>query len=116
MGMNFRGQVLKRVPDNYIFWAEIDSGFGEPCRTPPPTIPRSVFPRGVLVREKIGILFFSIEYAGHAEEMMMSLNLLHVDGIVICSGDGLVYEVIISFYLTFTGAFLKFNLLVKWCK
>ena len=24
---------------------------------------------------------------------MLSMNLLHVDGIVICSGDGLVYEV-----------------------
>ncbi|CAH3174960.1 unnamed protein product [Porites evermanni] len=34
------------------------------------------------------------EYAGHAMEIMMSINLLHVDGIVICSGDGLVYEVI----------------------
>ncbi|XP_078347012.1 sphingosine kinase 1-like isoform X2 [Oculina patagonica] len=34
------------------------------------------------------------EYAGHAVEIMLSMNLLHVDGIVICSGDGLVYEVI----------------------
>lgn len=34
------------------------------------------------------------EYAGHAGEMILSMNLLDVDGIVICSGDGLVYEVI----------------------
>jgi len=34
------------------------------------------------------------EYAGHAVEIMMSIDLLHVDGIVICSGDGLVYEVV----------------------
>ncbi|XP_015766821.1 PREDICTED: sphingosine kinase 2-like [Acropora digitifera] len=32
------------------------------------------------------------EYSGHAAEMMQSLNLLDFDGIVICSGDGLVYE------------------------
>ena len=38
-------------------------------------------------------VFFFSEYAGHAAEMMLSMNLLHVDGIVICSGDGLVYEV-----------------------
>ena len=36
--------------------------------------------------------YFS-EYAGHAGEMILSMNLLDVDGIVICSGDGLVYEV-----------------------
>ena len=35
-----------------------------------------------------------VEYAGHAVEMMLLMNLLHVDGIVICSGDGLVYEVL----------------------
>lgn len=34
------------------------------------------------------------EYSGHAAEMMQSLNLLDFDGIVICSGDGLVYEVV----------------------
>lgn len=34
------------------------------------------------------------EYAGHAVEIMKTINLLHVDGIVICSGDGLVYEVV----------------------
>ena len=31
----------------------------------------------------------------------MSINLLHVDGIVICSGDGLVYEVPLKFLFTF---------------
>lgn len=31
----------------------------------------------------------------------MSINLLHVDGIVICSGDGLVYEVPFKFLFTF---------------
>ena len=30
----------------------------------------------------------------------MSINLLHVDGIVICSGDGLVYEVPRKFLFT----------------
>lgn len=30
----------------------------------------------------------------------MSINLLHVDGIVICSGDGLVYEVPFRFLFT----------------
>ena len=30
----------------------------------------------------------------------MSINLLHVDGIVICSGDGLVYEVPLKFLFT----------------
>lgn len=39
-------------------------------------------------------VFLYVEYAGHAVEMMLSMNLLHVDGIVICSGDGLVYEVL----------------------
>ena len=39
-------------------------------------------------------MFLYVEYAGHAVEMMLSMNLLHVDGIVICSGDGLVYEVL----------------------
>ena len=27
--------------ENYIFWSEIESGFGEPGGTPPPRIPRS---------------------------------------------------------------------------
>lgn len=40
-----------------------------------------------------------VEYAGHAVEMMLSMNLLHVDGIVICSGDGLVYEVHVLYFL-----------------
>ena len=30
----------------------------------------------------------------------MSINLLHIDGIVICSGDGLVYEVPFRFLFT----------------
>ena len=38
-------------------------------------------------------MFLLTEYSGHAAEMMQSLNLLDFDGIVICSGDGLVYEV-----------------------
>lgn len=42
----------------------------------------------------LNLVFLYAEYAGHAVEMMMSINLLHVDGIVICSGDGLVYEVL----------------------
>ena len=57
------------------------------------------------MREEIGILLFSTEYAGHAEEMMMSLNLLHFDGIVICSGDGLVYEVIVFINIYRPGLF-----------
>jgi len=39
-------------------------------------------------------VFLYVEYAGHAVEIMLTMNLLHVDGIVICSGDGLVYEVL----------------------
>ena len=27
--------------ENYIFWSEIGSGFGEPGSTPPPRVPRS---------------------------------------------------------------------------
>ena len=30
--------------ENYIFWSEIESGFEEPCGTPPPRIPRSTPP------------------------------------------------------------------------
>ena len=41
MGINFRGQVWKRVPENDIFWSEIGSGFGELDSTPPPKIQRS---------------------------------------------------------------------------
>ena len=48
----------------------------------------------------VSVLFSSTEYAGHAMEIMMSINLLHVDGIVICSGDGLVYEVPRKFLFT----------------
>ena len=33
-GFEFRGQVGKRVTKNYIFWSEIESGFGEPSCTP----------------------------------------------------------------------------------
>ena len=32
---------LKKDVENYIFWSEIGSGFGEPGGTPPPRIPRS---------------------------------------------------------------------------
>ena len=32
---------LKAGVENYIFWSEIGSGFGEPGGTPPPRIPRS---------------------------------------------------------------------------
>lgn len=34
------------------------------------------------------------EYAGHAGELMLTLDLLDFDGIVVCSGDGLVFEVV----------------------
>jgi len=40
------------------------------------------------------LVFLYVEYAGHAVEIMLTMNLLDVDGIVICSGDGLVYEVL----------------------
>ena len=39
--MDFRGSGLKMGAENYIFWSEIGSRFGEPGRTPPPRIPRS---------------------------------------------------------------------------
>ena len=50
--------------ENYIFWLEIGSGFGEPGGTPPPRIPRStprdsghqiVFetPEGVLTKARV---------------------------------------------------------------
>ena len=39
--MDFRGSGLKMGAENYIFWSEIGSRFGEPGRTPPPKIPRS---------------------------------------------------------------------------
>lgn len=29
MGVNFRGQIWKKVPENCIFWSKIGSGFGE---------------------------------------------------------------------------------------
>ena len=32
---------LKTGVENYIFWSEIGSGFGEPGGKPPPRIPRS---------------------------------------------------------------------------
>ena len=34
IGLDFRGQVSTRVPDNYIVSSEIGSGFEEPSRTP----------------------------------------------------------------------------------
>ena len=37
-GYNFRGSV-SRVPEKYIVWSEMGSGFGEPYRTPPPPPP-----------------------------------------------------------------------------
>ena len=45
----------------------------------------------------------------------MSINLLHVDGIVICSGDGLVYEVPFNFLFTFIPSALPFMFrLIGW--
>ena len=38
----------------------------------------------------------------------MSINLLHVDGIVICSGDGLVYEVPRKFLFTVIPSVLPY--------
>ena len=38
----------------------------------------------------------------------MSINLLHVDGIVICSGDGLVYEVPRKFLFTVIRSVLPY--------
>ena len=35
---------LKTGVENYIFWSEIGSGFGEPGGTPPPRISRSTPP------------------------------------------------------------------------
>ena len=40
-GMDFRGQVWKRVWKMKFFWFDIGSRFGEPGGTPPPRIPRS---------------------------------------------------------------------------
>ena len=37
----------------------------------------------------------------------MSINLLNVDGIVICSGDGLVYEVSLKFLFRLNGWLIK---------
>ena len=43
MDMDFKRSGLKTSVENYIFWSEIGSGFGEPGGTPPPRIP-SLFP------------------------------------------------------------------------
>lgn len=48
----------------------------------------------MLTEAELEFKAITTEYAGHAGEMILSMNLLDVDGIVICSGDGLVYEVI----------------------
>lgn len=39
------------------------------------------------------------EYAGHAKEIGLNLDVEQWDGIVICSGDGLVYEVSYVYHL-----------------
>jgi len=39
------------------------------------------------------IYFYIIEYAGHARDYVQSLELSELSGIVVASGDGLVYEV-----------------------
>ena len=41
MGMNFRGQVLKRVTENYVFCFEKGPGFGETSCTPSTKISKS---------------------------------------------------------------------------
>jgi diacylglycerol kinase family enzyme len=38
-------------------------------------------------------IFHIIEYAGHARDFVQSVDLNEVSGIVVASGDGLVYEV-----------------------
>jgi len=38
-------------------------------------------------------IFYIIEYAGHARDYVQSLELSEWSGIVVASGDGLVYEV-----------------------
>ena len=40
-GYGFLRSGLQTGVENYIFWSEIESGFGEPGGTPPPRIPRS---------------------------------------------------------------------------
>lgn len=40
---------------------------------------------------------FYVEYVGYVVEMMLLMNFFYVDGIVICFGDGLVYEVLYFF-------------------
>ena len=48
---------LKTGVENAISWPKIWSGFGEPCGTPPPTIPRSNPPLFPLVpQEKYSML------------------------------------------------------------
>lgn len=37
-----------------------------------------------------------VEYGGHGREIAMALNISDWDGVVICSGDGLVYEVCLA--------------------
>ena len=45
-GYGFSRSCLKTGGENYIFWSEIESGFGEPGGTPLPRIPRSILPGG----------------------------------------------------------------------
>jgi len=47
----------------------------------------------VLIRVVINFLHFVIEHAGHAKDIMQSLNRKDYYGVVIVSGDGLIYEV-----------------------
>jgi len=46
---------------------------------------------------KCYIWFSSTEYGGHAKELVQSIDLERWSGIVIVSGDGLVYEVKVNF-------------------
>jgi hypothetical protein len=45
---------------------------------------------------KLSIDFCILEYAGHARDYVQSLDISEWSGIVVASGDGLVYEVNIS--------------------
>ena len=45
MGLNFRSQVAKKLPENYILcWSEIGPGFGEAsCTLPPKSLSKGGF-------------------------------------------------------------------------
>ena len=53
-GYEFQRSGLKTGVENYIFWSEVGSGFGEPGGTPPLRIPKSTFP----LRVRLRILLF----------------------------------------------------------